>query len=63
MGGWPCGWKGEYMEGKMIVYLPNENEGLHTDILYDLMKLYCETIIEMTGDTFKYLDRLGGIIK
>ena len=24
MGGWPCGWKGEYMEGKMIVYLPNE---------------------------------------
>lgn len=24
MGGWPCGWKGEYPEGKMIVYLPNE---------------------------------------
>ncbi|HEB2439422.1 hypothetical protein BTTOUR_21525 [Bacillus thuringiensis serovar toumanoffi] len=24
MGGWPCGWKGEYMEGKMIIYLPNE---------------------------------------
>ena len=24
MGGWPCGWKGEYMKGKMIVYLPNE---------------------------------------
>ncbi|SCN06087.1 Uncharacterized protein BCINRASA_03723 [Bacillus wiedmannii] len=23
MGGWPCGWKGEYMKGKMIVYLPN----------------------------------------
>ncbi|SCC26446.1 Protein of unknown function [Bacillus wiedmannii] len=24
MGGWPCGWKGEYMKGKMMVYLPNE---------------------------------------
>ncbi|MEK4213990.1 MULTISPECIES: cytoplasmic protein [Bacillus] len=24
MGGWPCGWKGEYMKEKMIVYLPNE---------------------------------------
>ncbi|MGH0828028.1 cytoplasmic protein [Bacillus wiedmannii] len=24
MGGWPCGWKGEYMKGKMIVYLSNE---------------------------------------
>ena len=46
MGGWPCGWKGEYMKGKMIVYLPNENEGLHTDILYEFHEIYCETIIE-----------------
>ena len=46
MGGWPCGWKGEYMNGKMIVYLPNENEGLHTDILYEFNELYCEMIIE-----------------
>ncbi|PDY46418.1 cytoplasmic protein [Bacillus pseudomycoides] len=21
-GGWPCGWKGEYPEGNMIVYMP-----------------------------------------
>ena len=41
-----CGWKGEYMKGKMIVYLPNENEGLHTDILYEFHEIYCETIIE-----------------
>ncbi|MBC6972251.1 cytoplasmic protein [Bacillus sp. Xin] len=23
-GGWPCGWKGEYPQGKMIVYLPEK---------------------------------------
>lgn len=23
-GGWPCGWKGEYPEGKLVVYLPDE---------------------------------------
>ncbi|MFJ8526922.1 cytoplasmic protein [Bacillus sp. NPDC094106] len=22
LGGWPCGWKGEYPKGKMIVYIP-----------------------------------------
>ena len=39
-----------------------KNEGLHTDILYEFNELYCETIIEMTGDTFKYLNSLGGIL-
>ncbi|MGH1287384.1 cytoplasmic protein [Bacillus toyonensis] len=24
LGGWPCGWKGEYPEGRMIVYSPDK---------------------------------------
>ncbi|MDR0481061.1 MAG: hypothetical protein LBG66_04150 [Gallionellaceae bacterium] len=24
-GGWPCGWKGEYPEGQLVVYSPNRS--------------------------------------